>query len=103
MERCQILNFKWSATPQCKIAQFRLYCRMQVELVEPPSGAAPGERVMVAGFAAEPVAVLKKEAFDSIASGLRTNADRVACYNGAPLQTSQGVCTVKSIADGGIR
>ena len=76
---------------------------MQVELVEPPFGALPGDRVSAAGFSGEPVAVLKKDAFDPIAVGLKTNAERVACYDGIVLQTEKGPCTVKSIVNGAIK
>lgn len=71
--------------------------------MEPPAGSAPGTRVLAAGFDGEPVGVLKKDAFDAIAAKLRTNGQLQACYDGVPLQTEQGPCTVKSIADGGVR
>jgi methionyl-tRNA synthetase len=71
--------------------------------VEPPEGAVPGERVTAAGFEGEPVAVLKKEAFDPIASGLKTNAELVACYQEQPLMTCKGPCTVRSVSHGAIR
>ena len=77
----------------------------QVELVEPPAGAAPGERVTAEGFAGEPDAVLapKKRVFEAVQPGLATRAERVACDCGAPLATAQGPCTVPSIAGGSIR
>jgi len=75
----------------------------QVELVEPPEGAVPGERVTAAGFEGDPVAVLKKEAFDPIAGGLKTNSELVACYQDQPLVTSKGPCTVRSVRQGAIR
>lgn len=76
---------------------------MQVELVEPPAGARPGDRVSTAGLECDPVAVLKKEMFDPIAAGLKTNAECLACYNGAALETSSGPCKVKSISGGPIK
>ena len=71
--------------------------------MEPPEGAVPGERVTAAGFDGPPAAVLKKEAFDPIASGLKTNEDLVACYQDLPLVTSKGPCTVQSVSNGAIR
>ena len=70
---------------------------MQVELVEPPAESKPGDRVFAAGIEGNPVAVLKKEAFDSIAAGLKTNDDLVACFNNISLQTSQGPCKVRTL------
>lgn len=77
----------------------------RVELVEPPAGAPVGERVMVEGFAGEPDAVLnpKHKVFEQVHPDLATNGTCVACFRGVPLTTSAGVCTVKSIAKGGIR
>lgn len=76
---------------------------LQVELVEPPAGSEPGDRVSAQGSVHDPIAVLKKEGFDPIAANLATNAGCVACFNGVPLETSSGPCKVKSIANGSIR
>ena len=74
----------------------------QVELVRPPEGAAPGERVQLPGFAAEEPAggnqVGKKKMWESVSEGLRTTDDRVAAYKGAPFTTSAGVCCVDTLA-----
>ena len=80
--------------------------RLQVELVTPPEGAAPGDRVGVAGFEGEPDKVLdpkKAKVFETVATELASNADRIACYRGVPLATPQGPCTVKSVVGGSIR
>lgn len=71
--------------------------------MEPPAGARPGDRVGAAGLPFEPVAVLKKDAFDQLSASLATNASCVACYQGTVLETSGGPCTVKSIANGSIK
>lgn len=76
---------------------------VQVELVEPPLGATPGDRVEAAGFSSDPVAVLQKDAFGPIATSLATNDKLIACYNGVALQTDKGSCRVKSISNGAIR
>ena len=77
----------------------------QVELVEPPEGSAPGERVTAEGFDGEPEEQLnpKKKIFEQIQPELQTNAERVACYRNLPLKTQLGVCKVSSIVGGSIK
>ncbi len=77
----------------------------QVELVEPPEGSAPGERVTAEGFNGEPEEQLnpKKKIFEQIQPELQTNAERVACYRNLPLKTQSGVCKVSSIIGGSIK
>ncbi|KAI8463720.1 MAG: tRNA synthetases class I (M)-domain-containing protein [Monoraphidium minutum] len=77
----------------------------KVELIEPPAGAKPGDRVTVAGFDGEPDEMLnpKKKIFEAVQPDLATNADRVACYKGAPLAAPAGPCTAASVAGGSIR
>ena len=77
-----------------------------MELVTPPEGAAPGDRVGAAGFEGEPDKVLdpkKAKVFETVATELASNAERIACYRGIPLATSSGPCTVKSVVGGSIR
>ncbi len=78
---------------------------MQVELVEPPEGSAPGERVTAEGFDGQPEEQLnpKKKVFEQIQPDLLTNAESVACYKGLPLRTHSGVCKVSSIVGGSIK
>jgi aminoacyl tRNA synthase complex-interacting multifunctional protein 1 len=67
----------------------------QVQLVEPPEGAAIGERVLVDGFDGEPATenqILKKKMLEAIYPDLKTNADGVPTYKGVPLLTSAGPC-----------
>ena len=49
------------------------------------------------------VQALKKETLDIVLAELKANGDKVATYKGVPFTTSAGVCTVKTIANGGIR
>jgi methionine--tRNA ligase beta chain len=66
-----------------------------VKFVEPPEGAAVGERIAVDGYSGEPATenqLLKKKMLDEIFPDLRTNGDGVATYKGAPLRTSAGPC-----------
>lgn len=77
----------------------------QVELVAPPEGAAIGERVTFPGFPGEPDDVLnpKKKIWESVQPDLHTGSDRVAQYKDVPFTTSSGICTVETIANGGIK
>lgn len=67
----------------------------KVQFVEPPAGAAIGERVMVEGYEGEPATenqVIKKKMLDQIFPDLRTNSEGIASYKGKPLSTSAGPC-----------
>ena len=81
----------------------------RVELVRPPPGAAPGAVVSVAGFAAadpaapppEEVDLKKSPVWPAVAAELGTDADRVACYRGVPLEVAGvGVCAADTVAGG---
>lgn len=66
-----------------------------VAFLEPPEGAAVGERVTVAGYDGPPATenqILKKKMLEQIFPDLRTDADGVATYRGVPLCTSAGSC-----------
>ena len=78
---------------------------LQVELVDPPSGSKPGERVFVEGFEGEPDTQLnpKHKVFEAVHPDFSTNDGLLACYKGKPLQTSLGPCTVKTVKGGTIR
>lgn len=72
---------------------------MQVELVDPPAGSKPGERVSVEGFDGEPDVQLnpKHKVFEGVQPDLATDDSLQACYRGKPLMTAQGPCTVKTV------
>ncbi|EPS58894.1 hypothetical protein M569_15918, partial [Genlisea aurea] len=77
----------------------------KVELVEPPEGAAVGERVSVPGMEGSPDDVLnpKKKVWETVQADLRTDGEGVARYGDLALTTSAGVCKVSSISGGAIR
>lgn len=75
----------------------------QVELVEPPEGAPPGERVFCEGFPGDPEKPLKPATLEIVLKDLKTDDKLVATYKGVPFMTSKGACVVKSIANGGIK
>ena len=72
-----------------------------VQFVEPPAGAAVGERVtcdLIPAHAPWPVPEVinpakEPNAWASVAGGLQTNGDRAACFSGHVLRTSAGPCT----------
>ena len=72
---------------------------LKVELVIPPEGATPGERLFVDGFPGEADAQLnpKKKIWEAVQQELKTNSECEACYKGLPLRASTGVCTVGSL------
>ncbi|CAI5458883.1 unnamed protein product [Closterium sp. Yama58-4] len=76
----------------------------QVELINPPEGAAPGDRVTCPDYPGQPDAQLnpKKKVWEAVQVDLRTNGERVACYKGVPLAVAGGVCSSAALADASI-
>ncbi|KAJ0702939.1 putative methionine--tRNA ligase [Helianthus annuus] len=104
---CVLCNLK-PATMRGIKSQAMVLCAStidKVELVEPPEGAAVGERVTFAGFVGEPDDVLnpKKKVWETLQVDLHSDKNLVACYKDLPFTTSAGVCKVSSISDGSIR
>jgi len=79
--------------------------KAKTEFVIPPPGAKVGERLTFPGFPGEPEdekKIKKKKAWETCAPGLATDASGVACFHGAPWQTSAGVCTAANVKGGPI-
>ena len=78
---------------------------LQVELVEPPEGCKPGERVTFDGFPGQPDDQLnpKKRIFEQVQPDLRVGSDLVARYKEAVFMTGLGPCKVASVAGGSIK
>jgi aminoacyl tRNA synthase complex-interacting multifunctional protein 1 len=89
-----------------------------VELVNPPEGAEPGERVFFEGWEGEPEPVLnpKKKVWDDCQVGFTTTDEKVVAFDPsaveklkdsgksvAQLKTKEGVCTVKSLTGATVR
>lgn len=78
-----------------------------VQIVTPPEGVPPGERVSFAGYEgaaeANPNTIKKKKVWEAVAPDLRTDAGCVATYKGVPFATSKGPCTVASLANAQIK
>ncbi|KAK9762369.1 G4 quadruplex nucleic acid binding protein [Basidiobolus ranarum] len=82
-----------------------------VELVTPPAGSKPGDRVYFEDFQdGKPEAQLnpKKKIFETLQPGLKTNDSKVAMWTDAEdkphlMRTEAGVCTVTSVVGASIK
>ncbi|XP_077380684.1 aminoacyl tRNA synthase complex-interacting multifunctional protein 1a isoform X1 [Festucalex cinctus] len=77
-----------------------------VEILDPPSGAVPGDRVTFQGFSGEPDKELnpKKKVWEQIQPDLRTDGECVATYKGAPFEVAgKGVCRAQTMSNSGIK
>ncbi|XP_051241497.1 aminoacyl tRNA synthase complex-interacting multifunctional protein 1-like [Dicentrarchus labrax] len=74
----------------------------RVEILDPPSGAVPGDRVTFQGFPGEPDKELnpKRKVWEQIQPDLRTDGQCVAFYKGAAFEVvSKGVCKAQTMSD----
>jgi len=74
----------------------------KVEPLDPPTGAAPGDLVLVEGFDRKPEPVLnpKKKIFERVAPHLKTNEKAVATYKGNSwVVRGKGEVTTKSLCN----
>ncbi|KAM3864964.1 aminoacyl tRNA synthase complex-interacting multifunctional protein 1a [Diretmus argenteus] len=78
----------------------------KVEILDPPSGAVPGDRVTFQGFPGEPDKELnpKKKVWEQVQPDLRTDSQCVATYKGAAFEiTGKGVCKAQTMNNSGIK
>ncbi|XP_034402820.1 aminoacyl tRNA synthase complex-interacting multifunctional protein 1a isoform X1 [Cyclopterus lumpus] len=78
----------------------------KVEILDPPSGAAPGDRVTFQGFPGEPDKELnpKKKVWEQVQPDLRTDDQCVATYKGAAFEVAgKGVCKAQTMSNSGIK
>ncbi|XP_056136601.1 aminoacyl tRNA synthase complex-interacting multifunctional protein 1a isoform X2 [Lampris incognitus] len=78
----------------------------KVEILDPPSGAVPGDRVTFQGFPGEPDKELnpKKKVWEQVQPDLRTDGQCVASYKGAAFEiTGKGVCKAQTMSNSGIK
>ena len=74
----------------------------KVELLEPPEGSVPGDRVVFDQYPGEPDSQLnpKKKIWESVAVDLKTDNNKVACYKGDPFRVKdKGVVTAPTLAN----
>ncbi|XP_032419871.1 aminoacyl tRNA synthase complex-interacting multifunctional protein 1a isoform X2 [Xiphophorus hellerii] len=78
----------------------------KVEILDPPSGSVPGDRVSVQGFPGEPDKELnpKKKVWEQVQPELRTDDLCVATYKGAAFEVvGKGVCKAQTMSNSGIK
>ncbi|KAF0037318.1 hypothetical protein F2P81_010192 [Scophthalmus maximus] len=78
----------------------------KVEILDPPSGAAPGDRVTFQGFPGEPDKELnpKKKVWEQVQPDLRTDGQCIATYKGAAFEVAgKGVCKAQTMGNSGIK
>ncbi|KAM6941169.1 aminoacyl tRNA synthase complex-interacting multifunctional protein 1-like isoform 2-T2 [Lycodopsis pacificus] len=78
----------------------------KVEILEPPSGAAPGDRVIFPSFPGEPDKELnpKNKVWEQVLPDLRTSDQCVATYKGAAFEVAcKGVCKAQTMSDSEIK
>ncbi|XP_045393377.1 aminoacyl tRNA synthase complex-interacting multifunctional protein 1 [Lemur catta] len=91
------------------LSQAMLMCASspeKIEILAPPAGSVPGDRVTFDAFPGEPDKELnpKKKVWEQIQPDLYTNEDRVATYKGAPFEVKgKGVCRAQTMANSGIK
>ncbi|XP_051021587.1 aminoacyl tRNA synthase complex-interacting multifunctional protein 1 [Acomys russatus] len=78
----------------------------KVEILAPPDGSVPGDRITFDAFPGEPDKELnpKKKIWEQIQPELRTNDECVATYKGTPFEVKgKGVCRAQTMANSGIK
>ncbi|NWJ10703.1 AIMP1 protein, partial [Crypturellus undulatus] len=78
----------------------------KVEILAPPPGAVPGERITFEGFPGDPEKELnpKKKIWEQIQPDLHTNDECIATYKGVPFEVKgKGVCRAETMANSGIK
>ncbi|XP_028830992.1 aminoacyl tRNA synthase complex-interacting multifunctional protein 1a [Denticeps clupeoides] len=78
----------------------------KVEILDPPTGAMPGDRVTVQGFPGAPDKELnpKKKVWEQVQLDLLTDGQCVATYKGAAFEVAgKGVCKAQSMSKSGIK
>ncbi|XP_044284594.1 aminoacyl tRNA synthase complex-interacting multifunctional protein 1 isoform X2 [Varanus komodoensis] len=91
------------------LSQAMLMCAStpeKVEILIPPSGVVPGERITFEGFSGEPDKELnpKKKIWEQIQPDLHTNDQCVATYKGVPFEVKgKGICRATTMANSGIK
>ncbi|KFZ63546.1 Aminoacyl tRNA synthase complex-interacting multifunctional protein 1, partial [Antrostomus carolinensis] len=78
----------------------------KVEILAPPPGAVPGDRITFEGFPGDPEKELnpKKKIWEQVQPDLLTNDQCVATYKGVPFEVKgKGVCRAETMANSGIK
>jgi len=77
----------------------------KVELLVPPEGSQPGDKVYFEGFEGEPDAQLnpKKKVFEALQVDFTTNDDLVATWKDVPFRTDKGVIKASTMVKANIK
>ncbi|XP_041941745.1 aminoacyl tRNA synthase complex-interacting multifunctional protein 1a [Alosa alosa] len=78
----------------------------KVEILDPPAGAIPGDKVLCQGFSGDPDKELnpKKKVWEQVQPDLQTDAKCVATYKGSAFEvTGKGVCKAQTMSNSGIK
>ncbi|XP_044536466.1 aminoacyl tRNA synthase complex-interacting multifunctional protein 1 [Gracilinanus agilis] len=78
----------------------------KVEILEPPNGSVPGDRITFEGYSGEPEKELnpKKKIWEQIQPDLLTNDQCVATYKGVPFEVKgKGICRAPTMSNSGIK
>ncbi|XP_062334894.1 aminoacyl tRNA synthase complex-interacting multifunctional protein 1a isoform X2 [Osmerus eperlanus] len=78
----------------------------QVEILDPPAGALPGDRVTFENFPGDPDKELnpKKKVWEQVQPDLKTDAQCVATYRGSAfLVAGKGVCKAQTMSNSSIK
>nr|CAB3220761.1 aminoacyl tRNA synthase complex-interacting multifunctional protein 1 [Phallusia mammillata] len=71
-----------------------------IEIIDPPAGSVPGDKISFDGYPGEPDAMLnpKKKVWEKVQPDLKTNDECVACYKGVPFKVEgKGICKVQTL------
>lgn len=72
----------------------------KVEILSAPEGSKIGERVHITGVTVDPSpSSVSPKVWSKISKQLKTNAEAVACVNGAPLTTATGAIKAATLAN----
>ncbi|XP_007434953.1 aminoacyl tRNA synthase complex-interacting multifunctional protein 1 isoform X1 [Python bivittatus] len=91
------------------VSQAMLMCAStpeKVEIIIPPNGVVPGEKITFEGFSGEPEKELnpKKKIWEQIQPDLQTNDQCIATYKGVPFEVKgKGMCRAPTMANSGIK
>nr|KAG5692183.1 hypothetical protein BaRGS_008729 [Batillaria attramentaria] len=74
----------------------------KVEILVPPPGVVPGDRISFDGYSGTPDKQLnpKKKIWETLKTDIRTNSERVATYKGVPFKVEgKGIVKAPTLAD----
>jgi len=79
----------------------------KVEILDPPAGSMPGDRIICPSFIgiADPVLNPKKKVWETVAPDLKVSSTGVATYRGEPLivDGGKGIVTAPTLRDVAIK